>query len=198
MKKQIVESKSSNNITEPFAFNVLIAIRNIINFTQRKKLDTPSIFDVSLTRTSSKDSTLNDSDTEGDDHENMSKKKHFEYSIDDLEVEEVVKKCIEYLEFNKLTLCIFMIYLDRILEKNFILSKKNVNRLVFTGLVLAHKYSEDNVYRNKDYAKIGGISHDELLSLELEFSHKLEFNFFIQEDYYNSYLEKIKNYRDKK
>lgn len=168
-------------------------IAKILSFTSSKGLETPSCFDSKWLDDLSDKSTSNDSDSEdlgGGSY--LTKDNIFSDSIDELEVSVIIERSVKFLEFNESNLVVFMIYLDRILAKKFILSKRNVNRIVFTGLVLSHKFFDDNVYKNKDYAKIAGISSTELLKLELEFSDILEFNFFIEDEYFKVYTEKLR------
>ena len=44
-----------------------------------------------------------------------------------------------------------------------------LKRLLFVSIVLASKYHEDYRLKNSDFAKIGGISKEELMFLEINF-----------------------------
>ena len=61
-----------------------------------------------------------------------------------------------------------------------------------------HKYYNDVICYNKDYAKLCGISTEELLSLELEFLNYVDYNMNISDEKYNTYKKNLKNFFDKK
>ena len=63
--------------------------------------------------------------------------------------------------------------------------------------MLAIKYNEDDYYSNKYYAKVGGINLDELNSLEYNFLILLDFDVFIDEETYEKYKEKLKDFYEK-
>lgn len=47
--------------------------------------------------------------------------------------------------------------------------------------MLATKFYEDEIHKNKYYAQVAGVSGDELLDLEKEFLEILNFNLFVRE-----------------
>ena len=66
--------------------------------------------------------------------------------------------------------------------------------MLLSALVLAIKYSEDKFYRNEFYARIGGISRKELNSLEKEMLSMLDFDLFVSETVYETYVKEIQAY----
>lgn len=92
-----------------------------------------------------------------------------------------------YLErINKYAKCspncfiVALIYIDRLIEtRNVILSNLNVHRVLITSIMLATKVFDDEFYKNAYYAKLGGVSTQEMNSLELEFLSLMNFDFFV-------------------
>ena len=87
---------------------------------------------------------------------------------------------------------IALIYIDRLSEnKNIKLSIYNVHRILFTAVLLAIKYNEDEIYENNIFAEIFGVSNKELNNLESEFLDLIEFNLFITKKIFQLYYNKI-------
>ena len=89
-----------------------------------------------------------------------------------------------------------MMNLDKLLAKKFVLTETNVHKTFFICMMETQKYYEDINFKNKDYAKIGGITVEELLELELEFLNYLDFNLHIKEYDFLVYKRKLKNLYD--
>jgi hypothetical protein len=66
---------------------------------------------------------------------------------------------------------IILIYIDRVCERHphFTISSLTVHRFLITAATLSSKALSDSYCTNSHYAKIGGISTQELNALELEF-----------------------------
>jgi hypothetical protein len=60
--------------------------------------------------------------------------------------------------------------------------------------VLAAKYNDDEFYKNVYYAKVGGISLEEMNMLENQFTTILDYNFFVKPEDFNTYLQKLNAY----
>jgi len=61
-----------------------------------------------------------------------------------------------------------LVYIDRLIQRSssFVVSKRNVHRLLLTAVVLAAKFQDDFYCNNKHYSMVGGISLLELNLLE--------------------------------
>jgi len=59
------------------------------------------------------------------------------------------------------------------------------------GIVVAAKFNDDLRLNNKDFAKIGGITLDELFVLEIYFLKTIKFQLKVSLDEYLSYLRNI-------
>ena len=60
----------------------------------------------------------------------------------------------------------------------------NVHRLLLVMLMVAVKFLDDDYYNNEAFAKIGGVSKEEINALELEFLDFLDYDIWVcQEDF---------------
>jgi len=101
----------------------------------------------------------------------------------------------KYTKIEKSTLIMILIYADRMCTTSgIILNPHNIHRIILGCLLLAIKYNEDVYFTNEHYAKVGGISLEELNYLEYFSFQLLEFNLYISDDIYQKYLEYISNY----
>jgi hypothetical protein len=60
--------------------------------------------------------------------------------------------------------------------------------------LLAIKFNEDDYYSNDYYAKVGGISLQEINILEYESTKLLNHKLWIDEEFYQKYETYLKNY----
>ncbi|CAK68099.1 unnamed protein product (macronuclear) [Paramecium tetraurelia] len=96
---------------------------------------------------------------------------------------------------------IALIYLDRIQEINqeFQYTEKNIHRYLkiiqfrcfIIAVVLAIKYQDDEIFKNDYYAKVGGISIQELNDMEESFLNLLDFELFVYHETFSLYLTEI-------
>ena len=105
----------------------------------------------------------------------------------------------KYCKIEKSTLILILIYADRMCTTSgIILNPHNIHRIILGCLILAIKYNEDIYYTNEQYAKIGGVSTQELNQLESYSFELLDFNLYISEEIYKKYLLYITNYTPEK
>ena len=132
------------------------------------------------------DSTLSGSDTSSDDGHCC--------ILDKYGIEDFVVLCYKCLDFDEHMLIMAMMNLERILEKDFVLTEQNIHKVFFLCMMEVHKYYNDVICYNKDYAKLCGISTDELLDLELEFMNYIDYNMNIPDDKYEIYKKNLKKF----
>eukprot|EP00602_Paraphysomonas_sp_CaronLab_P004129 CAMPEP_0185024836 /NCGR_PEP_ID=MMETSP1103-20130426/8026_1 /TAXON_ID=36769 /ORGANISM="Paraphysomonas bandaiensis, Strain Caron Lab Isolate" /LENGTH=295 /DNA_ID=CAMNT_0027557901 /DNA_START=71 /DNA_END=955 /DNA_ORIENTATION=+ len=85
-----------------------------------------------------------------------------------------------------------LIYIDRLIEtRSIVLSSLNVHRILITSILLSTKVFEDEFYKNAYYAKLGGISTQEINSLELEFLSMVNFNMCVSTDTFKMYQQEL-------
>ena len=101
----------------------------------------------------------------------------------------------KYTKIEKSTLISILIYADRMCTTSgIILNPHNIHRIILGCLLLAIKYNEDVYFTNEHYAKVGGVSLEELNQLEYFTFLLLDFNLFISDDLYQKYLKYITNF----
>lgn len=79
--------------------------------------------------------------------------------------------------------------------KSFLLTSitciSGLNRLFLCGVLLAGKFNDDLRLGNKDFAKIGGVCPQELMLMEMQFLHDVEFNLNVSTNLFVNYLSKL-------
>ncbi|KAM5441091.1 Pho80p cyclin [Microsporum ferrugineum] len=91
-------------------------------------------------------------------------------------------------------------YIDRLcaLYPAFTISSLTVHRFLISSATVASKGLSDSFWTNKTYARVGGISVEELALLELEFLWRVEWRIVPQPevlvDYYLSLVERCEDY----
>ena len=106
-----------------------------------------------------------------------------------------LKRFMKYSRPEPSTIIIALIYIDKICdESNLQLTMLNIHRLALACLVVATKYNEDDYYSNEFYAKVGGVSLEELNQLEYNILILLSFNVYIDDELFEKYESQIKDY----
>ena len=67
----------------------------------------------------------------------------------------------------------------------------NENRTLMSCIFVEEKFWNDSYLANKDCASVGGISNEEMNSLEHEVLHLLGFNLYIDQETYDTYCVKV-------
>ena len=105
-----------------------------------------------------------------------------------MSLEDYLKRIVKYANVEISTLICSVMYIDKMCEKNnYILCFNNIHRLLLTAVVISSKFNEDSHYNNRYYAKIGGITIDEMNDLELLMCSYLDFKIFILPENYEKY-----------
>ena len=116
-------------------------------------------------------------------------------SDSDLEDFEIyIKRWSKYFEFDENMMILSLMNLDKLLAKDFVLSKKNYYKVIYICMMITHKFYDDNTYNNKDYAKFIGVSAEELLEMEMEFLNTVDFNLFIPVEEFQNYKQKLSDF----
>ena len=113
-------------------------------------------------------------------------------NIPEISIEDYLNRIRKYTEIEDSTLIIALIYIDRFLGNNNIkLSMNNVHKILSTAVLLAIKYNEDEIYNNKNFAKIFGLKNRELNKLENKFLDLIDFKLFTSKKEFQLYYNKI-------
>jgi Fe-S cluster assembly ATPase SufC len=114
--------------------------------------------------------------------------------IPSISIQNFLERLTKYSKMENNTLILILIYIDRFCDINKVrLNYFNIHKLIIASLIVSIKYNEDYYYSNKIYAKICGISREEINKLEIEFLKLLEFNLFVDDEIYFQYSDFILN-----
>ncbi|ORX97487.1 cyclin-domain-containing protein [Basidiobolus meristosporus CBS 931.73] len=88
-----------------------------------------------------------------------------------ISIYDYLRRVVKYTSVEKTCLLMLLVYIDRVseLHQNFVISSLTVHRFLITAITVASKATCDSYCTNHHYAKVGGISVQEINALELEF-----------------------------
>jgi hypothetical protein len=105
-----------------------------------------------------------------------------------------IDRILKYSKAEDPSLILALIYIDLLCDQSkFILNDHNIHRVLLTAIVIAIKFNEDDYFANSFYAKVGGISNEELNSLEYEFLVICNFSMAIRQEKYDKYFSYLKS-----
>ena len=131
--------------------------------------------------------------------ENISKKiKPFMIkNIPSMSIKDYLIRLSQFTKMNESTIILILIYIDRICNiNNFLLTYKNIYKLILSSMMVAIKYNEDNFYSSEIYAKLGGLSVHELNYLEFQFLILIKFSLFIEKDLFDKYNDYLLSFQE--
>ena len=165
---------------------IFMILNKIMDYTKDLDEKTPSVFDhyhhSQDNDKSSLSTSYSDSSSAGPD---------FCCELDKYEIEDFIVQCYKKMGFSLDLLVLSMMNLDKLLASNFILSYSNVHKVFFICMMETQKYFDDVNFTNKNYAKICGITTNELLELEIEFMNYIDFNLYIKDEEFLKYKKKL-------
>ena len=107
-----------------------------------------------------------------------------------ISIEDYINRIFKNTKMNISSLILSIIYIDRFCELNgYILSFKNIHRILLTACLLSIKFNEDLNVNTKYYASVAGIPVEDLNNLEFYFIVKLQFTLFVDYDNYKIYFD---------
>ena len=113
-------------------------------------------------------------------------------SLQSITINDYLQRLVKYTQVESSTLIAMLIYIDRLCElNNFIVNSYNVYKILFSSLIIAIKYNEDEFYDNKFYAKVGGLSLKEMNNLEINYLSLIDFKLYISEEVFDNYFENL-------
>ena len=115
--------------------------------------------------------------------------------IPKIKIEDYLNRFFIYSKMEISTLILTYIYIKRFIHKeNYVISFRNIFRLIMSCAILAIKFNENKVYKNTFYAKVGGFDVDDLNNLEYNIFSRLDFNLRV---YDKDFFEVVLNiYKD--
>jgi hypothetical protein len=63
----------------------------------------------------------------------------------------------------------------------------NIHRIFFSCVLISIKYNEDDIFKNDYYAKIAGVTLNEINKMESTFISLLDFNLYINPNVFEKY-----------
>ena len=127
----------------------------------------------------------------------LKKQKSMLFSLKQLpkiSVGDFIYRIVYYAKIEDATLISGLIYLDRFCKKKkIILTEYNIHRLLFISILVAIKFLEDKYFTNIFYSKICGIKTEILNKMEYEFVCGLNFEMYIEKDFFYKYQDLLLN-----
>jgi hypothetical protein len=116
-----------------------------------------------------------------------------------IKIPEYIMRIVKYAKIEESTLIVALIYIDRICDfNNFLLTENNIHRVVLLSIISAIKYNEDDIYTNTFYAKVGGLTREELHRLEIEYLNMIRYKLFVDNKVYLQYRAYLKQYKQER
>ncbi|GAA5812406.1 hypothetical protein MFLAVUS_005859 [Mucor flavus] len=112
-----------------------------------------------------------------------------------ISLSDYLRRIVKYTSVEKSCLLILLIYIDRVCElhPHFTVSSLTVHRFLITAVTVSSKALCDSYCTNSHYAKVGGISTQEINALELEFLSLIDWHLAstgpILQQYYANLVE---------
>jgi hypothetical protein len=114
--------------------------------------------------------------------------------IPTISIKDYIDRLLKYSKTFKEIVIIILIYIDTICAKHKInLNYYNIHKFILAAFIVAIKFYEDEYYSISYYAKLGGISKKEAISLEYEFMSLMDFKLFVNQKLYDKYFNYLSN-----
>ncbi|KAL1196817.1 Cyclin-U4-2 [Cardamine amara subsp. amara] len=110
-----------------------------------------------------------------------------------ISIRSYMERIFKYANCSDSCYIVAYIYLDRFIQKQPFLpiDSFNVHRLIITSVLLSAKFMDDLCYNNAYYAKVGGITTEEMNLLELDFLFGIGFQLNVTISTYNDYCSSL-------
>ncbi|KAJ6096706.1 hypothetical protein N7486_007452 [Penicillium sp. IBT 16267x] len=117
-----------------------------------------------------------------------------------ISVQDYLQRLATHATLSPPILLSMVFYIDRLcaLYSSFTVSSLTIHRFLISSATVASKGLSDSFWTNKTYARVGGISMNELAMLELEFLFRVQWRIVPQPevlvDYYQSLVERCEGF----
>ncbi|KAK9766739.1 Pho80p cyclin [Basidiobolus ranarum] len=118
-----------------------------------------------------------------------------------ISIYDYLRRIVKYTSVEKPCLIMLLVYIDRVseLHRSFIISSLTVHRFLITAVVVASKALCDAYCTNTHYAKVGGVSTQEINALELEFLFFIDWKLYCSpetlQQYYVNLVDQHPSYK---
>ncbi|KAK9273275.1 hypothetical protein L1049_018082 [Liquidambar formosana] len=115
------------------------------------------------------------------------------HEIPDMTIQSYLERIFRYTRAGPSVYVVAYVYIDRFCQNHqgFRINAKNVHRLLITTIMVASKYVEDMNYRNSYFARVGGLTTNELNKLELDFLFLMGFKLHVNVSVFESYCSHL-------
>lgn len=102
-------------------------------------------------------------------------------------------RLVQYANCSTAAFVTMLIYVDRLqtLCPELLLSDMNCHRIIITALVAAIKYLDDEVFSNTHYARVGGVTPQEMNDLEINFLNAVNWDLHVSPEDYAVYEDAL-------
>ncbi|BAT88055.1 hypothetical protein LR48_Vigan09g153900 [Vigna angularis] len=112
----------------------------------------------------------------------------------DMSVTQYMDRIFKYSNCSPSCFLIAHIYMERFFHNNGgYLTSFNAHRLLITTIMVAAKFLDHKYYSNAYFAKVGGVSTEEMNRMEIEFLFHLKFKLFVTTELFLKYCDKLDN-----
>ena len=100
-----------------------------------------------------------------------------------------LERLSDYMKCSEECYVLAMIYIERLMKADCALTLNSlcVHRLILSAVAIAAKFFDDKYYKNSYYARVGGISVQEINTLERNFLFIIDFNLYVSDKQYSDY-----------
>ncbi|KAM6577756.1 hypothetical protein CsatB_029593 [Cannabis sativa] len=112
-----------------------------------------------------------------------------------LSLRQYLERVLKYSKCSTSCFVVAYIYIHRYFHNrpHFSLTSLNVHRLFITALMVAAKFLDDDCDNNAYYARVGGVSTEEMNELEIEFLFSLDFKLQVPIQLFERYCKYLEN-----
>lgn len=110
-----------------------------------------------------------------------------------ISIGDYLRRIVQFASVEKACLLSLLIYIDRVCERHqsFTISSLTVHRFMITAITVSAKSLCDSYCTNSHYARVGGISTQELNTLELEFLFLIDWHLSFDRQLLQRYYEHL-------
>ena len=117
--------------------------------------------------------------------------------VPSISIKDYLIRLVQLTRMEESSLIFIVIYIDRFCSFNHIkLTHNNIHKLILTSMFIAIKFNEDKHYSLEIYAKIGGVSPQELKSMEFYFLVFIQFNLNVDTNLYQEYHNYLESFQE--
>lgn len=112
----------------------------------------------------------------------------FDCAVTNVSLDLFVDRLLSYGDVSESVLLIALIYLDRLMASTtqIVVNSSNIHKLFGTAFMLATKWQEDEYYSPTFFARLLGVSVEEINQLERHFLHALSYRLFVNPHDFNN------------